>query len=416
MAKQKFFLYGWFMVAVAWICYGFGISPAYYSWGIFAPSLLEDLGYDRSRFGAIFGLFTLLYSCVGPLVGISQARLGVRTTMVIGFTSTAIGLFITSRASTPIEFYLGFSILGGAGIGFATIVPCQTLGQNWFLKRRALAIALIFTSGGIVGKIVAKGDAYILENFDWRMGWLVIAGVSATLAVFAAIFVRDRPENVGLHMDGIEPDETSGSHSASSAAKDRWTAKQAMRTPQFALMVLCGCAYAVPWGVVVPHLSLHLTDIGFERIVAATFVGTMALISIAGRLVGAIGDWVSPQLVLCVSLVLEGVGVGGLLFAETPLMVNLCIACIGLGFGTAYISVPVVFSAFFGRRAFGMTSGVRIFITGIFNGAGPWVTGKVFDVTGSYTIPFAVLSALCFVGAVSAILCRDPGVPAETSE
>ena len=102
---------------------------------------------------------------------------------------------------------------------------------------------------------------------------------------------------------------------------------------------------------------------------------------------------------------------GGLVIAKTSPMVYLCIACIGLGFGMAYISVPVVFSSFFGRRAFGTTSGVRIFITGIFNGAGPWVAGEVFDVTGTYRGPFIVLSVLCFVGAVSAILCRDPGLP-----
>ena len=214
MAKQRFFLYGWFMVAVAWVCYGFGISPAYYSWGVFAPSLIEDLGYDRGRFGAIAGLFTLVYSCVGPLVGISQSRYGIRATMVTGFTCTAIGLLITSRADTPIEFYLGFSILGGAGIGFATIIPCQTLGQNWFLRRRALAIAIIFTSGGIVGKIVAKGDIYILENYDWRTGWFVVACISATLAVFAALFVRDSPEKIGQHPDGIAPDKTPDSGSA----------------------------------------------------------------------------------------------------------------------------------------------------------------------------------------------------------
>lgn len=424
MAGQRFFAYGWFIVAIGWICYGFGISPAYYSWGIFARSVMTELDYDRGQIGAIFGLFTLLYSCVGPLVGMSQTRFGVRWTMVGGFISTAVGLYITSIADTPIEFYLGFSILGG-GIGFATIVPCQTLGQNWFLKRRALALALIFTSGGIVGRIVAAANNRFvgiqstdpsepgIVGYDWREGWLMWAAVSLTLAVVAGIFVRDTPEHVGQHRDGTPPSEDDDTDPVKAAinAKDDWTAKQAMRTPQFKLMILCGCAYAVPWGVVVGHLALHLTDIGFAEGVAGAFVGTMALISIAGRLGGALGDWFSPQLVLGASLLMEGLGVAGLLIAQSQALVYVCITLIALGFGIAYISVPVVFSAFFGRRAFGMTSGVRIFITGIFNGAGPWVAGMIFDATESYAIPFIALTALCAAGAVSAVLLKDPGLP-----
>ena len=69
MAKNNIFIYGWFMIAVAWVCYGFGISPAYYSWGLFSTHLIEDLSLTRTEFNTVFGVFTLLYSCVGILVG-----------------------------------------------------------------------------------------------------------------------------------------------------------------------------------------------------------------------------------------------------------------------------------------------------------------------------------------------------------
>lgn len=417
MTTQRSFFYGWILVGVLWVCYGFGISPAYYSWGAFASSLIKDLDLDRERMGAVFGLFTFLYSGVGPLVGISMSRIGIRATITGGFLMSALGLFMMSRADSLMDCFISFSILGGAGIGFATIVPSQTLAQNWFLKRRALAIGLIFTAGGIVGKIVARYDAYMLENYDWRTGWVVISGVSLALAVIAALFIRDTPESIGQHRDGEKPytDPASGDAPAAhaeTAAVDRWTAFQAMKTPQFFLLIMCGIAYAVPWGTTIPHMALHFQDIGYERAVAVSFVGTMALISIAGRLAGALGDHIPPQVVLAVSLVIEGLGCGGLLLADTKPIAYLSIAMIGLGFGTAYISIPVVFSHFFGRQAFGLTSGVRILFTGIFNALGPWIAGRIYDAEKSYTVPFMGLLVLSLIGAFCATILRRPKPPA----
>ena len=420
MPKKNVFLYGWFMIAIAWVCYGFGISPAYYSWGIFSDYLMEDLSLNATQFGAVFGVFTLLYSCVGFLVGPAMNRWSIRAVMTCGFITSAIGFFYMSRADSIIDCFIGFSILGGAGIGFATIIPCQTIGQNWFLKRRALAIALILIAGGIVGKGVARVDNWILAEYTWRTGWVVISCISAGLAVFAAIFVRDTPEQVGLGRDGATEEEEKATLSTMLKTKDgetqeEWTGSQAIRTPQFAMMVLCGVAYAVPWGVVVPHLKLHLLNIGYEGAVAATFVGTMALISIGGRLAGAIGDYVPAHLVLAFALLMEGLGTVGLLVAQETYIANISITLIALGFGTAYISVPVVFSHFFGRKAFGVTSGIRITITGVFNALGPIAAGFIFDQTGAYTIAFIGIGILCLIGSISAALLRHPGAPPQTA-
>ena len=409
--KQIPFFYGWVLVGIAWICYGFGISPTFYSWGNFAAPIIEDLGLDRGDVGGVFGLFNLINQCVGVLVGFALVRFGIRSVMMVGFLTTALGMLYLSAAQSALDCYIGFSVLGGAGIGFSTVVPCQTLGQNWFLKRRALALGIIFTAGGVVALPVARADTFVLENYDWRTGWLMVAGVSTALAVIAAVLVRDTPEQVGQLRDGVLPGQGGSWRLATALAKDEWTAAQAVRTPQFALVVVCGVAYAVPWSAVVAHLNLHLQDVGYPAAVAASFVGAMALISIVGRLVGMLGDWVPPQFVLASSLALEGLGAGGLLLAGSETVAYICITLLALGFGTAYVSIPVVFSQFFGRRAFSVTTGLRMTISGLFSGPGPWVTGLLFDATGTYTIPFLGLMAVGLIGAASAAALRHPGAP-----
>ena len=382
----------------------------YYSWSIFAPRLVVDLGVDRGDVGGVFGLFNVVYQFVGVGVGLVIVRVGLRRVMAAGFLVTAAGLLVLSHAETVRDCYFGFSVLGGIGIGFSTIVPAQTLGQNWFLRRRALVIGVIFAFGGIVGRLVAPADTWLLEHYDWRTGWMVIAAISAVLAVLAGVFVRETPETVGQSRDGAEP-QGAVDNGALAAVADQWTAAQAIRTPQFALMLVCGVAYAVPFNTAVAHLTLHLTDLGHAETAAIGLVGTMALISIGGRLIGAVGDWIAPQWALAVALALEGLGAGGLLLAADPALALMAVWLIWLGFGLAYISIPVVFSHFFGRRAFSVTAGIRMTITGVFAGLGPWLAGLAFEATGSYAVPFIGLMLVGGAGAVCAALMRHPGAP-----
>lgn len=404
--------YGWYLVAALFFIYGFGITPAYYSWSLLSQEMIAELGFNQTRFGLVFTVFILLYSIVGPAVGWAQAIIGIRRVMLLGALATALGLVIMSRATTLWECVVGYSLLGGAGIGFTTIIPCQTLAQNWFNKRKALATAIIFSSGGVIGKFWPEVVGPILDTYGWRTAWMAIAGISVAVAVVVALFVRERPEDIGQHRDGIDPSSRPEDVSLKMASEtDRWTAGQAMRTWQFVVLVVCGVAYATPWGVAVGFSRLHFAEVGLDREVIFALVGTMSLVSIIGRFSGALGDLVSASKLLALALIIEGIGMAMMLYAKDAAMARIAVILIGLGFGTAYISIPVVFSGYFGRNAFGMTAGVRIFITGIFNGLGPVVTGFAHDTTGSYAIPFLGLAIFTMAAGVAAAALRKPPVP-----
>ncbi len=401
------FFYGWIALGAGAACYGFGISPAYYGWGVLAPDIAGDLGLDRGEVGGVFGLFNLLNQCVGFLVGIAIARFGLRPVMVAGFVLTALGMLHLAGAETVLDCYVGFSLLAGLGVGGSTLVPCQTLAQNWFLRRRALAIGLTFTAGAIVGAGVPPAAAAI---GDWREAWRVAAGVATVLALVAVLLVRDTPEQVGQVRDGAAPAWPSA-EAALRAAAGEWRAVHAVRTPQFALLLGCGLAYAMPWSALVTHLPLHFDDAGYATAAVAGFVSAMVLCSSGGRLLGAAGDWLPPQYVLAGALAVEGLGAGLVLAAEQPAVAGVAVTLVGLGFGVAYTSVPVVFSHFFGRRSFSVTAGVRLTLTGAVASLAPWLSGELFDATGSYTAPFLGLMAVGLAGAACAAALRHPGAP-----
>ena len=122
--------------------------------------------------------------------------------MTGGALVAAAGFWMVSRAQSAADLYLGFSLVGGIGIGFSTLLPAQTLSVFWFRRYRARATAIILVGAGVVGAAVTPVDDLILRHGDWRTGWQIIAGVSVLVALIAAVFIRNQPSDLGQRRDG----------------------------------------------------------------------------------------------------------------------------------------------------------------------------------------------------------------------
>ena len=309
--------YGVPLVAIAWVLYGFSVAP-FYSWGFFLPEMIKELGITRTQSGWVFGIYAFVGAAVAPLVGWTLGRFGIRYTMAVGSVLAAIGFWLTGRAHSLLELTLAFGLLVPVTHAFATVLPVQTLASNWFLKHRAMAMGIVLTAGGVIGPLWLQLDAWLLRNYDWRTGWILIAGLCIVLGVIAALLVRDRPEDLGQFQDGAASEDEVRRTAEKMGAEHGggWTAAEAMRTPQFYLMVLCGLGYAVPWYVLNAHGRLHLQDLGMSAQVAASILGSMAAFSTLGRLCGVLADRMSPTTALGIALVVETAGSAMLLIAR----------------------------------------------------------------------------------------------------
>lgn len=409
--NRKRLYYGWPLVGVGFLVYGLGIAPAYYSWGFFGPELVRDVGLTRQQVGSIFGAFTLTFAVVSPLAAAAMGRFGLRAVVTAGALISAFGFWMVARAESATDLYWSFALVGGLGIGLSTVLPAQTIPVFWFRRFRARATAIILMGAGVVGAIVTPVDALILEHWGWRSAWNVIAGISVGVALLGALFLRNRPEDIGQLPDGREPDapapERASLHEAAEAAG--WTVSRAIRTPQFAIATFAALANSLPWRVFTAHGGLHFEDLGFVPTLVAGILGVAVGVSALGRLSASLGDFLLPTWVQAIALSVSGLGLAGLLFAETSLQAYACVTLLGFGFGAGYVSVSVVFAYFFGQRAFLGTAGLRLAIIGVVGWIGPTWAGAAADQTGNYTGTFAVLAALCFSGAVAIFLCHPPG-------
>ena len=398
------------MLPVAWLIYGLGAAP-FYSWGYYLSGMLDELGMTRADGGLAFGIWSFFGGAVAPFIGICLTRFGPRPVFTAGFLASGVAYYLTSRAQDRWDVLLCFGLFAGLTHAFSTVLPMQTLAANWFLRLRATALAFLLTAAALLTPLIYRFNAGLLgRGGTWRDGWEIIAGLCAVLGVLSFLFLRNTPESIGQLRDGARSLKALQAASGRNAAEtsDQWVAGEAVRTPQFALMVLCGLGYAVPWGVLGAHGGLHLEDMGYDGNAVATLLGLMVFFSTFGRLTGALGDRISPPRLLGVALAMEGSGLALFLFANTAVAARTALILLGLGFGLAYISQAATFARFFGRRAFATTTGVRFAVGAVFGASVPWVTGWVFDTQGSYAVPFLAIAAVTLTGSVVAFFLQAP--------
>ncbi len=405
--------YGWKMAGVAWLLYGFGVMP-FYSWGFFLPEMLDELELTRGDGGLVYGVGLLFGGLAAPWVGVALGRFGTRRTMTAGFLLSSVAFFLTSAAQSLWYLIVVYGALAATTSAFATVLPTQNIASTWFVKYRSRVLAFLLTAAGIIAPVIYAINTWLVNTASWRQGWLVIGAITATLGVLAYLFIRDSPESIGQLPDGaLSQDDLDAARPTGEAAdSDRWTAREAIRTPQFALMLVAGLGYSLPWYVLNNHSRLHLQDVGFEVETAAAILSSMALVSTLGRLGGALGDFLSPPRLLGLALLSEAIGVGLFTYATTTRWAYAAVILVGFGFGLAYIAQAATFALFFGRAAFATTTGIRFMVGALFAASVPALTGWWFDARGSYDVPFLALVGLSLVGAAIAFAIRPPKRPA----
>lgn len=403
--------YGWYLVGVAWLLYGLGACPGYYSWPFFTPEIQSDIGLSRTQTGTVFGIFGFVISAVGPISGASISRWGIRNTMIGGQLLSALGFWLTSQSNGFTSCLVSFAILVGAGTGIGIMVPCQTLATEWFTRYRGRAIAVILTAGGAVGSAVTWFDRYIIDNFSYRDGWQSFVLLEFILIGITLLFIKNSPADIGQFPDGASGpllDDGEIKNSYDEETTSTWTSTTTIRTPQFYILLLCNVANVIPWSVSIGHGRLHLEDSGITTVTATGILSVMVFMSVAGRLFGGLGDLVKPERVLACSLLLEGLGVLGFLFSSNPTMAYFSTTTIAIGFGASYTSLSVVAAKFYGKQRFAKTIGMLYLGSSFFNAPTAGIAGQIYDSFGSYTLAFATIASFSLVMGFIALRISPP--------
>ncbi|MBT0957364.1 MFS transporter [Alphaproteobacteria bacterium KMM 3653] len=377
------------------------------SFGVFQIPIAEDFGWLRAEFSLAIAIQNLAWGIGQPLFGALAEKLGDRKAIILGAVLYAAGLVATAllypAGSTLgpgpmqwLEFSVGFGI---AGTGFGVILA--VVGRAASDANRSMSLAIV-TAAGSAGQVFGAPLAELLLGvMPWQSVFLTFAGM--ILAVLMVLPMLRSPARASR----AELEESLGG-----------ILKKAARDPSFTLIFLgfFSCGYQLAFitahfpalvtemcGPINPGGTLHALGITSTSALGAVSISLIGLANIAGTIAaGWAGNRYSKKYLLAgIYLARTVVAAAFILTPITPTTVLLFSAGMGaLWLATVPLTSGLV-AHIYGLRYMGTLYGIVFFSHQLGSFVGVWLGGRLYDVTGDYTLVWWIGVG---VGAFSAIV------------
>lgn len=412
----KYRFYGWTMLAALWCIAFLNLGFPAYGPAVINAAMAKAVGLSRETVGNMFSIYMIMSGLPGPLVARSINRLGVRKTLVLGSLFTIVGALLMATVVTGgIGAMLCYGLWVGAGVATGSVMAAQAGLARWFVRRRSLALSVLYSAGAIGGFVAAPLLNRLIEvTGTWRTGWWLLAALSAVAGCLALVLVRERPEDVGQVADGFGS-SPAGAQTATDTrpefvSRREWTFREAVRQPSYWLLLCSLLGGSGGYTLFLAHGVLHLQDLGHSMRIGSWAVGIVTVSGLIGKAILAIfGDRIDPRYIYALFLAVFGVGLVLVVNAHELWQVFLFATCIGIGFGGGLVCLMSVLSNYYGTNAFASLAGLAIAINTTLSAIAPKVAGRLFDQGVGYGVNFYFLASWCFVGAVVLFFMRRPG-------
>ena len=414
--RKRGFYYGWVIVIVIGLGGFTQSAESYPVLGVLLKPMTGEFGWTRGDFAGATLLGTLMGGIVALKAGPMIDRLGARWILTVSFAVLGSTLVLLALIQTLWEFYL-LQIVGRAltmgilALALGVVVP------KWFVAKRGRAVAFGGLGQRIGNAVTPLYVQYLVSQGSWRQA-TAVAGILMWVVsmIPIALFLRRRPEDMGLKPDGADPDEATGreeagNSGAASAAPEETslTRAQALRHRSFYLLTV---AFSLVF-VAAPALNLHMlpymTDQGIGEGFAVVAVALQSICAGIGSIVtGFLSERITARRTLIGILAMMSLGFLGLLLVHEAWQAMLWGIYYGLSFGGMFILQQIIFADFYGRDNVGAIRGVVWPIQLVFNASGPFVAAVAFDRLGSYTLIFQLFAACVMIASILLVLAKPP--------
>ena len=405
--------YGWKALAATAVMYFAMTGLLLYSFPVFLPFLCEAFGWSRASVSWANSLAMVVAGIASPLAGICIARYGARLVIVIGGILSILCFVFVSFHTRLWELYFAYGALLGTGCCFCGILAMTTIANNWFVKKRPLALSILLTSGGLGGLVMVSFIMALIDRYGWRHAYLVIAAFTLLLLVILpAMLVKNKPEDLGQVPDGIPAEDkktTEPSAKSIYATPVDFTAAEALRTASFWFLTLFGTCYMFGMQGFMLHQVAFLLDIKISSAMAAAAYSTFVGISAVGRLsMGFLGLKYPTRSLFIIATLLLISGMVLFLWAESLPMVFVCNSIVGIGMGATYVAMMNIMPLYFGKTHYPKIMGYAMPFLTIIGSLGSPLTGWIRDITGGYMLAWKIAVLVLLIGLVSILLARPP--------
>ncbi len=368
-----------------------------YHFGLFIQPLEKDFHWPRASISLGLMIYTLTAVFLGPFVGALIDRLGSRLIGIVGLATTSLSIAALGFASGSLtQWYMLW-----VGVAVTALAVKSTVWgaatSSVFSTSRSLALSVVLSGSAIAQFASPLLGAWLITNLGWRaayqsigLGW---GGISLLLVLFMFFDARD----VGKKSGTAAPD---------ASTLGGLTVREAIRSPQILRIAAANLLMSSLGAGVAVHMVPILSGNGISRESAAGIAALSGVTGIVGKLLtGWLMDRYQGSLIPFLSFAVQALGYV-LLLNTLHSTYSLILGALVLGYtGGAGLQVTTYLtSRYAGLRNFGKIYATIGSMMMLGTSIGPWLAGKVYDITRSYdvlltvAIPVMLLSALMFVG------------------
>ncbi len=342
------------------------------------PPVQAEFGVTRAEASLPYTLTLLGFAFGGVLMGRLSDRFGIMLPLLGGSVSIGLGYIAAGLSGSLLEFSLAQGILIGLLGSSATFGPLIANTSLWFEKRRGIAVALVSSGNYLAGAIWPPIIQYSFDNVGWRTTFIGIGVFSVLTMLPLAWMLRGRPPG----------------HSSTATTFDdrpRASTSTGLTSNQLLVMLsIAGIACCVAMSMPQVHIVAYCADLGYGAATGANMLAMMLGLGLISRLAtGWIADKLGGLKALLVGTSMQGLALLLFIPFDSLLSLYLIAALFGLVQGGIVPSYAIIVREYFSPREAGAKVGIVLMATLLGMAFGGWLSGKIFDITGSYDAAFA---------------------------
>ncbi len=391
---------------------------AIYAWSVFTPDLI-GAGWSKMETQVVFSVGLAAFALFMVIAGKRLNKWGPRNLAFLGGIVLGLGYALAGLLGGTNFWALVILIglIGGAGIGFAYVVPIA-VGMRWFPDKKGMITGLAVAGFGFgaMGWVKLAGSwGHLIENLGLSSTFTIYGIAFAAMVILGGLWMVFPPE--GWKPKGYNPPDANATGAAAKGTVN-FTSSQMLRTPQFYMIFLTFVFSAGAGLMSIGLMKLYpieaLQNAGMDAVSASAVAGTAMAVffSLANGLGRILWGMASDKLGRKTSIIIMTATQGSIVIlftfmAGNEILLYIGATLIGFNFGGNFALFPTITADTFGTKNVGQNYPFIFLSYGVGGILGPMLGGRLGDL-GNFGLAFTITGVAVLVGTVLTILLKPP--------